>query len=328
MNARPSNILFISPSFFGYESDITQALENTGAHVMFFDERPSNSSLVKAALRIGGRLGSQIVAPYYKRILGAVTGIRLDTFILVKGESIPRSFIQKLRELNPSARFVYYAYDAIPTDSNATRFFDLFDSLYSFDPQDVERYPALKYKPLFYSHEYRPSSDSERHFDVAFVGTLHSDRYRFVTTLFKPFTNSYRFFYVPAKWFFFVSRNITREFAGVAWGDVSFDKLSREEVARVFRESRAVLDLQRTGQSGLTMRTFEVLASGAILVTGNVEIQNADFYDPTRIIVVTDRDGGDSGPNLAEVISSASFPLTPLVGFEKYSIDSWVEQLI
>ena len=45
-------ILFISVRFFNYENIIKEKLEGRGAIVDFFDERPSNSILVKGILRI------------------------------------------------------------------------------------------------------------------------------------------------------------------------------------------------------------------------------------------------------------------------------------
>ena len=319
--------LFLSPSFFGYESDIEKALVSNGYVVDFFDERPTNSSAAKALFRVGGRSVQKLVQAYYRRILAATESRAYDLVLIIKGEVVPLVFLQEMRRRNPEAHFVYYSFDAIPAGSNCTTLFDEFDALFSFDPADVASDPRLVLKPLFYSSQFgsRPGR-GPRPFDLTFVGTMHSDRYRFVTSLFKAFSDTYGFFYVPARWFFYFNKFVTRSFAGVPVSSVSFDKLDKSAVADIFRDSRAVLDLQRSAQSGLTMRTFEVLASGAILVTGNTAIRQADIFDPSRIVVVDDYDAVDASVRLREILDSMPPVVGAPVGFEKHSVGNWVRE--
>ena len=319
--------LFLSPSFFGYEGDIEKALVSNGYSVDFFDERPTNSSAAKALFRVGGRSVQRLVQAYYRRILATTASRSYDLVLVIKGEVVPLAFLQELRRRNPEAHFVYYSFDAIPIGSNCTTLFDEFDALFSFDPADVAADPRLALKPLFYSSHFGSHLDQgPRPFDLTFVGTMHSDRYRFVTSLFTAFTDTYGFFYVPARWFFYFNKFVSRSFAGVPVSTVSFDKLDKSAVADIFRDSRAVLDLQRSAQSGLTMRTFEVLASGAILVTGNTAIRQADIYDPDRIVVVDDYDAVDASVRLREILDSMPPVVGAPAGFEKHSLENWVRE--
>ena len=325
--ASPPRALFLSPSFFGYEADIERALVGDGYTVDFFDERPTNSSAAKAVFRIGGRPVQMLVQAYYRRILAATASNSYNLVLVIKGEVVPLAFLQELRRRNPEAHFVYYSFDAIPAGSNCTQLFDEFDALYSFDPADVAADARLTFKPLFYSSQFSSiTTGKARRHDLTFVGTMHSDRYRFVTSLFQAFNNTYGFFYVPARWFFYFNKYVSRSFAGVPTSTVSFSKLDKSAVAGIFRESRAVLDLQRSAQSGLTMRTFEVLASGAVLVTGNTAIRESDIFDPSRIVVVDDYDAVDASTRLREILDA----MPPLVGapagFEKHSIENWVRE--
>ena len=52
MSLNQKKILFISVSFFGYEKEINKKLIEYGACVDFFDERFSNTKLVKILLRV------------------------------------------------------------------------------------------------------------------------------------------------------------------------------------------------------------------------------------------------------------------------------------
>ena len=318
-------LLLISPSFFGYEKDIAAAWQRAAWEVDLVDERPSNLSVVRAALRVQSRLTDGWVRRYYRRLLSAIEGRSYNLVLVVKGEVVPAWFMEQVRTQNPTARFAYYAYDRIGADDNCLGLFPLMDDVYSFDRADVERY-GLRYKPLFFVPEFRVGDADARTFDVSFVGTLHSNRYSFVTSITDAFPRSFCYFYVQAVWFFFVKKYLAREFAAVPWSAVSFRKLGKEDVARIFRGSRAVLDVQRFGQSGLTMRTFEVLASGALLVTGNGAVREEPFYSADRILVV----GSAEDATVAERLRVMLEGFDPSVpeGFEAYSVDNWIKEFV
>lgn len=324
-----ARMLLISPAFFGYETDIRRAIESHGIAVDFFDERPSNSSFAKAAFRAGGRFAQSLVGRHYRRLLKNVARTSYSHVLIIKGEVVPLWVVKQLRHLNPDAKFVYYSFDAIPTGSNCLQLLGEMDECYSFDPSDVAKHRMLTFKPLFYADDFVLDEGAvSREHELTFVGTLHSDRYNFVSSLFGSFDSTHGFFYVPARWFFALNKYVTRSFQGVGWSEVSFKKLSKRDVATVFQNSRAVLDLQRDNQSGLTMRTFEVLASGAILVTGNASIRNAEFFDSERILVVENYDELDASERLRAALSELPAHNGPPVGFEKYAVRNWVEDFI
>jgi hypothetical protein len=62
-------ILFVSVSFFNYEKAIVSKLEELGAIVDFYDDRPSNSLINKGIVRLNKKLISSKINHYYKKIL-------------------------------------------------------------------------------------------------------------------------------------------------------------------------------------------------------------------------------------------------------------------
>src|SRR5690606_29410790 len=93
-------------------------------------------------------------------------------------------------------------------------------------------------------------------------------------------------------------------------------------------KSKAVLDIQRVGQSGLTMRTFEVLASGAILVTSNSAIINEPFFDPTRVFVISADPTPAQVEDLWRTIGGLPHPRDLPSGFFNYSLQAWVSRIV
>lgn len=323
MDNTAARVLLISPSFFGYELAIAREIAKH-APVDVVDERPSNSSVAKAAFRVGGRLAQRFTTMHFRRALERSAQRRYSVVLIIKGEVTPAWFVRELRKQQPTAEFVFYAYDAIEPNTNPTELFPLMDRLYSFDPRDVARYDGMRLKHLFYTGDFADAARETRDYDVSFVGTLHSDRYAFTQSVFEGFGRTFAYFYVQARWFFFVQKYITRTAKAVGWDEVRFSKLTHAEVAKIFGASKAVVDLQRTAQTGLTMRTFEVLATGAHLITANATIRDAEFYDPRHITVVDDY----SVWGFREKIASIPEPTTPPQGFEKYSLENWVLELV
>ena len=62
-------ILFISVKFFNYEDIIKTQLENLGAEVDWFDERPSNTVFTKAMIRVNKKLISTSINDYFKKVI-------------------------------------------------------------------------------------------------------------------------------------------------------------------------------------------------------------------------------------------------------------------
>ncbi|RJS45406.1 glycosyltransferase family protein [Nocardioides cavernaquae] len=331
MGDRSRSALLITPAFFGYEKDIVAELENQGFSTTFIDERPSNTAFSRAILRVRKNLINRRIEAYYNARLADLSTEVFDLVLVIKAEVVPRWFLEELRRQSPDARFVFYTFDAISNASNCLDVLECFDELWSFDPDDVAERPNFSYLPLFYTADYSALPQSEalrpRRHSLSFVGTLHSERYAFAKELFGDRARTFGFFFVQARWYFAIIKYLTREHWSVPWRDVSFASLERREIAEIFRESDAVLDMQRAGQAGLTMRTFEVLASGSILVTTNASIVREPFYDPARILVVpADISALDSSAVFA-TLSGLDKPSGPPQGFDAYSLAAWVRAI-
>ncbi|AMR32936.1 hypothetical protein A0256_16675 [Mucilaginibacter sp. PAMC 26640] len=330
MSAHKKNILFVGPRFFGYEVSICKALEANGYAVDFYDERTSNNSFMKAVFRVKKDLLTAIVEKYYNNITELIKNNDYDFFFLLKGEVVPQSFIVDFKKNNPKAKLIYYTYDSINNNNkNSMYILKHFDKCFSFDFNDTKKHPSLKLKHLFYSKEYpeRRKLAQDRKYTLSFVGTLHSNRYAIIKSLMANFKNTFVFFFSPAKWFFWFEKTFKSHYKDISWADVSFDKLTQQDVADIFGNSKSVLDIQRFGQTGLTMRTFEVLAAGAILVTTNSAIREVDFFDPNFIVVVDDINDAKNTVEITkrtDALRGGILEINPK--FEQYFVNNWIKE--
>jgi len=322
------SILFISLSFFGYEIEIKNAMIENGYDVDFFDERAFNNSIFKAVSRVKKSLVDFIINKYYKNILKKIVGIEYSYFLLIKGEAVPEWFIIEFKKMNPSAKLIFYSFDAIANNRNCLHILKYFDLCFSFDFEDVKTNPLLKLKHLFYGKEYLcDDNDFIKKYTISFVGTLHSNRYTVVKKLFDKFNHTYIFFYLPAKWMFYMYKLFYKQYKKLKWDEVSLRQLSKQQVAAIFKSSKSVLDITRYHQTGLTMRTFEALASGAILITFNPYIKQTEFYNPQNIVVLDDINSFESIAEIRDKIDSLPQGKSHFSEiFEKYYINNWVKE--
>ena len=322
-----AKVLLISPRFFGYELDIAQAFERRGFAVEFIDERPSNSAAMKALFRVQPKALARSVDRYYRRLR---VGQRDDyaLVLVIKGEVVPAWFLDDVARRSPRAKFVFYTFDSVANSPHAASLMPLFEHRFSFE-EHAGGDGGFVLKHLFYVPEFRPVGTSEpRRHDLAFIGTLHSGRYRFVKRVVAGFSRSFTYFYSQARWFFAIKRVTDARFREVPPADVHYAKLDRSTVAEIFRNSLAVLDMQHEQQRGLTMRSFEVLASGSYLVTTNEAAATGPLGATGRVIVMSPEPSPVEISQLSETLRALPIPTGPPAGFEQYSVDAWVQDFV
>ncbi|WP_157943693.1 MULTISPECIES: lipopolysaccharide biosynthesis protein [Arenibacter] len=329
MNAlHQKRILFISPKFFGYEIDIKNKLESLGAKVDFYDERPTNTFIVKALVRINKKLLSKKINKYYTDILHKTKGIKYDFIFFNSPESISKQLFLKLKKEHESSRFILYMWDSLK-NKNANELLEYFDVRFSFDQQDcINRKIDIKYRPLFYVDDYSNLSgiSIQKEYDLLFIGTLHSDRNKILnqirTECQKQGLNYFFYLYFPSKILYLIKRIYDRTLWGTKLKDFKFVPLSKNELVNYVEKSNAILDIQHPKQNGLTIRTIEMLGASRKLITTNQDIVNYDFYNPTNIKVI-DR----NQIQLEKKFFDKAFEKGDKEIIHKYSLEGWITEI-
>lgn len=325
MELKGKRILFLSVRFFGYQFDIANAFDRLGAEVDYFDERPSNSVLVKTLIRVERNLLGRYLDRYHARIMDYTADRDYDYIFVLRCETMSAASLERLRRLHPRARLIAYHWDSMRNNKNASRTVGCFDDVYSFDHGDVEALPRVKFKALFFLEDYRQvaSSTVERDIDLLFVGTAHSDRYRIIRRVAALFEGlgmrAYTYFFFPARLLYIRKKLLDRSFLHTRMSDFHYSPLGKSQVMELFCRSRVIIDLNHPRQTGLTMRCFEVMGAKRKLITTNPHIRDYDFYDPANIMVLDRKD-----PRLDEEFIRAPYREIPVEVYEKYSIKNWV----
>ncbi|QXU41681.1 hypothetical protein [Pedobacter sp. D749] len=288
------SILILSVKFFNYENLIKDELSLMGAKVDLFDERPSNSFYSKAVIRLKKSFYQRKIDQYYRDIIRKVKVNKYDFFLLIKGEVVPIFFLEFLKSNNPGLVFIYYTYDSFKNNPNGLNILSHFERKFTFDRMDAVEH-GLSFRPLFFASDYADvkGNNDLLDYDIAFIGTAHSDRYTLSQAIEKLVKSiglkMFNFYYSPSKILFYFRKLTDKNFRKFDREKISFGSLSHKQIIAVYRKSKAILDINHPGQNGLTMRTFETLGMGKKLITTNKDIKNYPFFSSNNILII-DRD--------------------------------------
>lgn len=329
MDLKGKRILFFSAKAFGIPENIVKALENLGAKVDYYDERPANSFVVKALIRINRNLIGSYINKYHSKIIEDTKHFKYDYIILIKGESFSEHNLQKLLGYHPDAVSIVYHWDSIANNHNAISLLHKFDKAFSFDRHDCENM-GIKFLPLFYYSEYQYIAEhpEKTDYDLLFVGTTHSDRYRFIKSIASQIKalggRCFTYFFFQGKIMYYKYRLYNySEMKNVHISDFHFKPIDKLQLLELYKKSRIIVDMQHPKQSGLTLRTMEALGAKKKLITTNDDVKFYDFYHPDNILIV-DR----KNPVVDKRFFNAEYKEIPEEVYEKYSINSWIENLL
>jgi hypothetical protein len=326
---RGKRILFLAPSFFGYEIKIKDKMERMGAEVDFYDERSVTKAIDRALLKIVPSLFNKKTSRYYDGILKTCKNNKYNYIFVIKCDMLTEKILEKFHITFPNTIFCLYLYDSVKNINGVSQKFKYFDRILSFDRQDTFEYADMKFRPLFYIDDFKKvlRTDNKYKYDISFFGTIHSDRYAIikeVTDICKKMKLSfYNFSYLQSKFMYYFYKITKYEFRHARKREFSFLKAISHEISDVVDESRAVLDIQHPKQTGLTMRTIEMVGMNKKLVTTNVEIKEYDFYNPNNILVI-DR----KNINILEGFLSTKYIPLDVNIYDKYSITAWIEDIL
>ena len=327
MNLSGKTVLLLAPKFFGYELEIKKELENLGAKVIYFDERPKNDFFTKVFIRLNLKsFISKKIDDYYKNIIQEIKDESIDYLFLVDVETVPLKFIEKTILMNPKLKVLTYFWDSVKNRKKSLEYLAYSNKFFSFDLKDAEADIRIEFLPLFYIDDYKNIANIENElvYDISFIGTVHSDRYKIIKKIEEQVKElnlkTYFYFYSPSKILFFFQKLFKKDFKYIKWKDVSFKSLSKSDVIDIIKQSKTIIDIQHPFQTGLTMRTIEMFGAKKKLFTTNKDIENYDFYNRSNIFIINRNE-----PKLDFDFFKKDYEEIDKTIYEKYSLNSWLK---
>ena len=321
-------ILFLAPAFFNYEQKIKAKMQRLGMDVAFYDERSVVTAFDRAVLKLFPALYKSRTYKYYDKIIKKHQYDGFNYIVIVKCDMVSEKILQVFRNVFPKAKLCLHLWDSVKNIKGIIPKIPLFDRATSFDRTDCSNIDNLHFRPLFFADDFTAKKDTTNwKYDLCFCGTTHSDRYEILNKLevqAKELGLSfYRFEYLQSNFIYWFYKLFNRGFKKARKSDFAFEKKSLSELAEIENSSRVIVDIQHPNQTGLTMRTIEMLGMGKKLITTNADIKNYDFYNPANICVI-DR----KNPKLDKAFFETPYEKVPDEIYNKYSLEQWVKDVL
>jgi hypothetical protein len=318
-------VLYFAPKFFGYDSVIAEEFIRRGALLDMLPDRVFDSPLMTGITKLRRNWVIPAANKFYRNKIECFARERYDMVFVVNGQTLSKEILQELRIQYPSATFVLYMWDAIKNRQSTIDNLDCFDACFTFDMEDSEHYKMI-FRPLFFSKGFEKQSANSYLYNISFVGTAHTDRYKLVKSVTSNLPSGikhYWYLYLQAPWVFYYYKLVNPAYQSARRSEFMFKPILKEEVQNIFFTSQAILDIEHPGQKGLTIRTIETLGSSKKLITTNEKIREYDFFSADNICVI-DR----KKPLIAKNFFSTDYSsVTPNI-YRKYSLAGWLDEIL
>lgn len=182
---------------------------------------------------------------------------------------------------------------------------------YTFDPADALKYGFTQRSQVFRAIASDPSIDQLN--DVFFVG---SDKGRLeILKEWKHCLEQH-----GLKTHFHIVPDRKKKYTALDMALLTNEYLSYDDNISIIRQSRCLLELMQSTQSGPTIRSLEAAFLGKKLITNNKSIRYSEIYNPTRVFIV----GEDDLQNLRAFIDSDQEPITKST-LAEHEIAHWIK---
>lgn len=264
-----TKLLIVGPAFFNYLDAIQTEFKKIGIETRVEIERGKETTFSKVVYRscLLKYIFSHVIKKRHKDIINASIAFGATHILFISPESMSKKLLIRLKENN--VRTLLYMWDSFDNKNAARKFLRFFDRSSTFDPVDSNKFNMnlinLFAEDIFFSKE-----NSIREYDFVFVGTAHSIRPRIILKLNSIFANTNfknKIHLYRGNIFYYILGLLKTNFRDP--NIFTKKSISKENVAKYFKNSKFVLDITHPKQQGLTSRSFEALASGAFLVTNN-----------------------------------------------------------
>lgn len=307
------NILFIAPDFFHYPEIITKRLQELGAVVDLFYDRPRSY-----VYKIGQVFHTYEydVIPYWDKVLSELKA-HYDYILVIKGDLIPESIYKTLRKRFSDGVFVQYHWDDIELSNDIRRSFSYFDKILTYNILDANEY-GFQFRPFFF----RDANDccKEKSLDLFLIGSYNRPRYKTIKLLLQEndldnirlkkhiYINPMTFFHehLPLKELTFFK----------------FSKMMYDRMLRFIQMAKASIDIPFKSQKGLTTRSFESLPYRTKIITTNKNIQLYDFYFEENVQIID-----AENPIIDFDWLNCPFRKINDDVLERYTLDSWINDV-
>lgn len=269
-------ITLIYPFAYGYLDFVVQELRSY-RNIVVTDIKTDTiqykypNIFVKAWNGITKLFGSNIKKKYFNQQILDRIKEKQDIIFVIRPDMLDDSLLKQLK--NNTETFTAYLYDSCKKFPRQLEIAHFFDEIYSYEKEDIKKYNFIETSNFIYDETLEPEEIQYDIFNVSSYDSRIDEINAVSTALAEGGLNIYfvLFWYQKLEYPHLIST--TRY-------------LSLDETKKLIAKSKAMIDIQRKDQKGLSFRTFESLGYRKKLITTNTAVQEYEFYHPNNILII------------------------------------------
>lgn len=318
-------IILVSYAFYEYSERIKHAIEARGAQCILINPFCGMPKTVSSVILKSKQPFEKHSAAFVDHLNKLVGAIEVDAILVINGSLVSERFSSFLKsDICKNISKVLYIWDSKNTNPDQFNEAAAFDRVFTFDPLDAAENDSLTFRPLFFV---RAEKRVEEHVGCTFVGRVYADRYAFL----KKLGNNldclgvpYMFHaYVPSYLQYLLRKYVYRELDGAKVEDFSYTQLDTQAVIDFTNSYSTMIDIEKPGQIGLTMRTIESIGLNKKLITTNDQVKNYDFFEYGNVAVVS-----RNNPMIDESFFKEPYHELPEELLYRYSINGFLDDVL
>lgn len=230
-----------------------------------------------------------------------------DQVLIIRPDKIQKEALISIRE--NTTEMTCFLFDGIENYKAQKDTLHFFDTIYSYDRKDVDKYKFEFLSNYIYDEEIKNEEPTQTVFTIS----SYDERYPFLEKLGVYLRNkniSFRFIVKTSK--------------KLNSPDIEFsdEYLSISEVKKIIAQSSVLIDIQRKNQFGLSFRVVEALGYRKKLITNNQDVVNYDFYNKNNICVIS-----ESNYEIPDEFFETNYiDVSPEI-LNKYKLNSWISTI-
>jgi len=317
-------ICVISFDFWGYDEHIVEALCAKGIdahHIKIGDVTHSNFS--ERATNAVSKIFLNKNLKTEKRqqfVLDSLENLgHQDQILVLNPDTFDISTLEIIRKYTD--RLITYLYDSLDRLAVEKEKLDLFDKIFSFDIADTKKNDFEKLTNYIYLPHLK-REDQHPEMDLFYVTSYDNKRVSFIKLLAKRLIKlelKFQIMVIGKKGWKHQLKNIFFTIPEQLYIIFSIKKICHEKLPEYYKNSKALLDLTRENQHGLSFRVFEAMSLEKKIITDNEYIKNYDFYNPNNILVLN-----ETCSNLDKTFFELPYQKIPDDVYYKYTLDNWL----
>lgn len=320
-------ICVISFDFWGYDHYIVDALRSKNIdahHIKIADVTHSNFS--ERATNAVSKIFLNKNLKTEKRQRFVTDSLHQlghqDQILVMNPDTFDLSTLREIRKY--TNRLITYLYDSLDRVIVDKEKLDLFDKIFSFDIADVEKYGFEKLTNYIYL-PFCPGEKQAPEMDLFYITSYDNKRVEFIKLLTKrllQLTSKFQIIVIGKKGWKHQLKNAFIKIPENLHIIFSIKKISHKKLPEYYKKSRALLDLTRENQYGLSFRVFEAMALEKKIITDNELIKRYDFYNAQNILVLN-----ETCSNLEKSFFETPYEKVPDEIYYSYTLEHWTDKV-